>query len=112
MTDTAPLAPALDALADSEKALLKLDLQCCEPGRSPRMHALGETLQAARRGLDEITRGADAGETLTHLEDAGAQLGSLQVGCCAPGRLPLYARMLENLTTAQLAINRAIGAGH
>ncbi len=46
------------------------------------------------------------------LEDAGAQVGRLQVGCCAPNRIPLYARVLEGLTTAQLAVNQALGEGH
>lgn len=74
------------------------------------MAALAETLGETRAGLDGL--GDDPGAVLTLLEDAGSQVGWLQVGCCAPGRLPLYARLLENLNSAQLALNRALGTGH
>ncbi|HSR44368.1 MAG TPA: hypothetical protein VLT15_03940 [Acidimicrobiia bacterium] len=101
---------AVKALDDCDAALGKLDKLCCEPGRSPSMKALARTLAAARAGLDDP--GADMDGTLAHLEDAGAQVGRLQVGCCTPVRLPLYATFLEGLTTAQLAINRSMGLGH
>jgi len=107
------LAPAFDALGECDLVLAKLEAGCCDPGRSPRMSALAETLAEARAGLVRLSHDPDsAPATLVHLEDAGAQLGRLQVGCCAPKRLPLYATMLENLTTAQLAINHALGTGH
>jgi len=31
-------------------------------------------------------------------------VGALQVGCCAPNRLPLYTRMLDELAKAPLAL--------
>lgn len=73
------------------------------------MKALGETLAMAKSGLADT----DAAEvTLTHLEDAGAQIGRLQVGCCAPARLPLYASFLEGLMEAQRSIKAELGEGH
>ncbi len=89
--DATPLLD--DALATVEK----LDRLCCEPGRSPRMAALRETIVRAK--AVDVSPDAFAGL----LEDAGSQVGSLQVGCCAPGRLPLYADVLEALTRARLA---------
>ncbi len=70
------------------------------------------TLEAADTiGLDD----ADAARVtsiLELLEVGGAQVGALQIGCCAPGRLPLYERMLERLTRIQLDLNRSLGRGH
>jgi len=113
MSAHAALTPAFDALDDCEAALSKLDAGCCEPGRSPRMRALLHTLTEARAGLlrmDDDPAAADV--ALVHLEDAGAQVGRLQVGCCTPDRLPLYAGLLEGLTTVQLTLNRVRGRGH
>lgn len=77
------------------------------------MRTLGGTLALASDALGTIGRHPDAAaQTLAYLEDAGQQVGRLQVGCCAPTRLPLYARILEGLTAAQLAVNRAAGTGH
>lgn len=107
------LAPALEALDECDAILGKLDAGCCDPGRSPRMTSLAATLADARAGLHRLTVDSVLTEvTLTTLEDAGSQVGRLQVGCCAPKRLPLYADMLERLTAAQLTINRALGADH
>lgn len=101
------LQPAFAALDTCDKTLDKLDKLCCNPDRSPRMAKLAETIADARRGLDDVegdeTRTASV---LDHLEDAGAQIGSLQVGCCAPARMPLYATFLENLTQAQLSLKK------
>jgi hypothetical protein len=110
---TTPLSPGFAALEDCQTALDALEARCCEPGRSPRMRAIAETLAQARSGMERIDQDPAAAEvTLAHLEDIGAQVGRLQVGCCAPNRLPLYADMLEGLTTAQLAVNRSLGRGH
>jgi hypothetical protein len=89
--DATPLLD--DALATVDK----LDRLCCEPGRSPRMAALRETIVRAR------ATDVSPDVFVELLEDAGSQVGSLQVGCCAPGRLPLYADVLEALTRARLA---------
>lgn len=107
MTDD--LAGAFTALDAADTALDKLDRLCCEPGRSPRMRQLADTLAAARSHVETF----DGGEALFEaLEDAGAQVGRLQVGCCAPKRLPLYADILESLTTVQLTANAALGRAH
>ena len=113
MTLDEELVPALAALDACDAALAKLDAQCCEPGRSPRMKTLAATLADARNGVGRVsTEPASAEATLLTLEEAGAQVGRLEVGCCAPNRLPLYARILEGLTTVQLTINRALDRGH
>ena len=113
MADVRPLDAALAHLDDCAAALDQLEARCCEPGRSPRMRALGETLAAARINIEGIADDASAANVaLVELEDAGAQVGRLQVGCCAPNRLPLYADMLEGLTNAQLAVNAELGRGH
>jgi hypothetical protein len=113
MNPDSPLVAAVASLDDCDAALRKLDAGCCEPGRSPRMAALAETLQAARTALTRFGGGEEElGALVAHLEDAGAQVGRLQVGCCTPKRLPLYERILEGLTTVQLTASRAAGAGH
>jgi len=40
------------------------------------------------------------------------QIGSLQIGCWRPSRLPLYATTLKQLTGAQRSINQALDRGH
>lgn len=103
MTDFAPIDRAYAALDKAGDALESLDANCCEPGRSPRMLALGSTLRSAREYLATIEPG-DAEATvklIAQLEDAGAQIGSLQIDCCAPSRLPLYAEMLDTLNEVQ-----------
>jgi hypothetical protein len=113
VTLEADLAPAFAALDDCDVAVAKLDAGCCEPGRSPRMKALAGTLGEARTALGRVgsTQGAED-QALALMEDVGGQVGSLQVGCCTPKRLPLYARILENLTTAQITLAKALGRGH
>lgn len=109
---TGDLDAARTALDDFEVALTRLDAGCCDPGRSPRMRALAESLAASRRALAAVDDAASAEAMIGGLEDMGAQIGRLQVGCCTEKRLPLYARMLDDLTDAQLAVNRAVGTGH
>ena len=103
MTPPDPIQPAFDALDVCTRALGDLDAMCCEPGRSPRMAELGATLDAARGELRTVAADAGSGTAaaMETLEDAGAQIGRLQVGCCAPSRLPLYNEILESLMTAQ-----------
>jgi hypothetical protein len=115
MTDPNPLIAARNAIDDCEVALEDLEARCCRPERSPRMKALAETIAAVRSGLEDVGNGDHHGAvdaTITHIEDAGAQIGWLQVGCCAPNRLPLYHTLLEGLTTTQRSIKKAAGAGH
>ena len=111
MTD--PLAAVRSALDDCVTAIEKLDALCCEPGRSPRMAALATAIVDAQAGTAKLDGTVGAAEaTIGLLEEAGGQTGALQVGCCAPNRLPLYERVLTNLTTAQQRINDTVGRGH
>jgi hypothetical protein len=103
------LSPAFDALDDGVVALAKLDTTCCVPGRSPRMEELGETIAAARTALEAYRDGGDPDTVTATLEDAGGQVGRLQIGCCAENRLPLYSRILTDLTTVQLTLDRSRG---
>lgn len=112
MSVSESLEAAYSALDEAEVALERLHKTCCEPGRSPRMVELEETLRDARAALGGVDDPESVGPVIETLEDAGAQIGWLQVGCCAPNRVPLYASMLENLMTAQLTINKAVGLGH
>lgn len=77
------------------------------------MRALAVALDNARHSVGEVS--SDTGGTpavIATLEEMGAQIGRLQVGCCTEKRMPLYARMLEDLTDAQLALSRAAGTDH
>lgn len=105
--------PTEHALADAEATLHTLHTRCCEPGRSPRMTAVGETLAAARFSLERLQAGEETADTLLGaLEEAGAQIGRLQIACCAPDRVPLYAHMLQRLTEVQLEVTRSLGSSH
>ena len=110
MTDITLIEPAFDALDACNGALGVLDANCCDPGRSPRMAELAVTLAEARMKLRAVTVAPDTEgpAALAVLEEAGAQVGRLQVGCCAPDRLPLYAEILENLVKAQLTLGRVL----
>jgi hypothetical protein len=113
MGETGTIEGALSALDTCNTTLRELDLRCCEPGRSPSMKRLATTLSQARSDIAGLTDDPGSATTaIDHLEDAGAQVGRLQVGCCTPNRLPLYVELLEGLTTAQLEINRTLGQGH
>lgn len=70
------------------------------------MAALGDRLETVRAAVAGDPADRPAAVTAT-LEEAGGMIGALQVGCCAPDRLPLYARMLAGLTTVQLELGRA-----
>jgi hypothetical protein len=102
---------ALEALMEAERLVTRLEKMCCEPGRSPAMKRLAETLAGARLTIESSQSNLDL-KVLDALEDAGAQLGRLQVGCCAPARMPLYAGALDKLTEIQLSVNRDAGTAH
>ena len=77
------------------------------------MEHLAETLRTARAQLEAIHGGAEtAPELIDILRDAGAQLGHLQVACCAPDRLKLYTATFESLTTVQRTVTRAFSLAH
>ena len=103
---------ARTALRDCGATLEKIDKSCCIPNRRPCIQEIGEALSDAATSLDVAADPAAAEMVLVALEDAGAQVGKLQVGCCASNRIPLYASILEGLTIAQLAVSEALGQGH
>ena len=111
--ETATFDAAHAALDRCDAAIATLDAECCEPGRSPRMRRLAETVTEARRLIADIGDDGDrAAGAIAALEDAGAQVGFLQVGCCAPSRIPLYAEVLEGLMAAQRRITGALRLDH
>lgn len=107
------LQAAFAAIDACDVALEKLHKMCCEPARSPQMITAATTLAAARGQLEAVRSGqSESDELLETLADLGSQIGRLQVGCCTSQRLPLYEDVLGGLTTVQLTVNRARGAGH
>jgi hypothetical protein len=70
------------------------------------MLAVKESIALIRADLEKPgDSGAVIDRSISTLEDVGGQLGKLQVGCCAPARMPLYADALKHLTTVQLNIS-------
>lgn len=106
------LSSAAAALERSRTAVLGLAADCCEPHRTPHLEALAQLLGEASRQLTGLTATTDPLPVIARLEDAGAAAGRLQVGCCAPGRIPLYAEVLEGLMTAQRVITRELRLEH
>ncbi|HUG74622.1 MAG TPA: hypothetical protein VMM81_02990 [Acidimicrobiia bacterium] len=107
------LDPAFTALDAADAAVEELHEGCCQPLRSPRMEALANTLTRARVALDGVNGdGERAIGVIGLLEDAGAQLGHLQVACCTPARMKLYAETLASLSRVQRAVTREFGLEH
>ncbi len=107
------LAVTRRALADCDAVVDRLHKICCEPDRSPRMLAIKETIASVRAELDASSDDNGAlDRALSSLMDIGAQIGYLQVGCCAPARMPLYADALNYLSVAQLNIDKPAGMTH
>ena len=110
---TDPLTAADASLADCELAIAKLHKLCCEPERSPRLAALADAIADLRADVRAVA--ADAGlieHAISRLEDLGADVGRLQVACCAPSRMPLYGRLLNAFSSTQIALNRRRGTAH
>lgn len=101
--------PALKALDDCEEALRDLDAACCDPGRSPQMQMLGETLSQVRNGISAPGDDARAAQ-VERLEAARTQVRRLQAGCCEPNRLPMYRLLLEGLSTVRMVVDGQGGA--
>lgn len=76
------------------------------------MEALAETLTDARGRLDRVTDRESAEAVIGVLEEAGGQLGFLQVACCAPSRTPLYTETLENLAGVRRLLTRTYRLEH
>jgi hypothetical protein len=107
------LAVTRKALADCDAVVDRLHKMCCEPDRSPRMLAIKDTIVSVSADLDASSDDTGAlDRALASLMDIGAQIGYLQVGCCAPARMPLYADALNHLSVAQLNIDRPAGMTH
>ena len=91
----------------------KLEKLCCDPGRSPRMADLrGAILTARRLASDSLEKRTSPDDARQQLETVGAKVGALQITCCAPKRMPLYADSLEGLNAAQIQVSKAHGQGH
>lgn len=106
-------AQAFAWLDSADEAVRELHENCCQPLKSPRMETLTSTLTAVRAQLAHAAHDAEvAGEVVAILQDAGAQLGHLQVDCCAPARMKLYATTLENLSKIQRLLKRTFKLEH
>ena len=113
MSSDTPLQSATQALDEMDAALVKLEKTCCVPERSPRMEALAASFAEIRAGLTKAMSGEEASaKAVTVLEDAGAQVGHLQVTCCAPSRSRHYATILAGLTVTQRSLAAARGQAH
>ncbi|MCO6503085.1 MAG: hypothetical protein J5I28_08370 [Acidimicrobiales bacterium] len=106
------LDSAYAALDAADDAVRELHEGCCQPLRSPRMETLAGTLRVARDRLEALADADSATAVRDALEDAGAQLGFLQVACCAPDRTPLYTETLDNLAKIQRVVSRIYRLEH
>ncbi|GMQ85401.1 MAG: hypothetical protein BMS9Abin07_0967 [Acidimicrobiia bacterium] len=107
------LAASRRALADCDAVVDRLHEMCCQPDRSPRMLAIKEDIALVRAEIEASSDDTEALErALSTLTDIGEQFGYLQVSCCAPARMPLYADALSHLNVAQRKIKRSAGKGH
>ncbi|HLU28324.1 MAG TPA: hypothetical protein VKZ65_07785 [Glycomyces sp.] len=107
--DLSSAYPFLDA---ADGAVRELHEDCCQPLRSPRMEKLAQTITAARQRLDQAVDPESAEAVISVLEDAGGQLGFLQVACCTPARTRLYSETLQNLSRVQRLLTREFGLDH
>lgn len=106
-------AEAFASLDIADQAVRELHENCCQPLKSPRMETLTSTLTTVRAQLADAAHDPEvAGEVVGLLQEAGAQLGHLQVDCCAPARMKLYATTLENLSKIQRLLKRTFELEH
>lgn len=100
-------------LSDADSTIARLEKLCCAPGRSPAMQQIADDLAAARAQFGDFAGEESAADSIVALlEETGSRIGRLQVGCCAPARMPLYADLLTSLTELQRAANAEVGRGH
>ena len=93
-----------------DEVLAELHDMCCEPNRSPRMKALAERLSSVRSDLESLEDSPDVGDgILEQLESAGAEIGRLQIACCAPARMHLYSELLAGLSRTQRMVTATQG---
>jgi hypothetical protein len=113
MVENERFAASLAELERAAEVVAELHAGCCEPLRSPRMETLVATLRRAFGSLGELDDDSDAaGRVVALLEDAGAQLGYLQVACCTPARTKLYGEALDRLGKTQRLIKRTLDLDH
>ena len=113
MSEQALVEAGLAELQEARDLADELHAGCCDPGRSPRMETLTKTLETAHTAISEIEGDRAAAErAVSLLEDAGAQLGFLQVACCTPARTRLYTESLDRLSKTQRMIKRALDLDH
>jgi hypothetical protein len=111
--DSSQLTSGLDALRRAEALVAELHEGCCQPLRSPRMEKLASTVREAQAALAGLSHDPDrAPDVVAMLEDAGSQLGYLQVACCTPARLELYTEALNCLARTQRLITRSLDLDH
>ncbi len=107
---TEELARLLD---ECDEIMVELEEKCCVPRRSPQMARLKETLSETRQLVDSVIGDeSDAEVTVQVIEGAGAQIGRLQVTCCAPSRMPLYDELLHNLMKVQRRVKQRAKLEH
>lgn len=107
------MTPAAEALDTCDTAIAKLHKMCCEPDRSPRLQAVADALIGVRSAVAQADLDHSVIDpTILALQDLGSQIGHLQVVCCAPARMPHYARLLEGFTKIQIALNQMRGQAH
>ena len=70
--------------------------------------SIEDSLIAIRCDLDSFDS-ESLDRALSRVEEVGGMIGRLQVGCCAPPRMPLYAEALSHLNTIQLEVDRELG---
>ncbi len=99
-------------LSDADRTIERLERLCCVPGRSPAMQAIAADLRGVRAAFDGFAGQSNADSIVDQLEETGSRIGRLQVGCCAPVRMPLYADLLVALTELQRAANARVGRAH
>lgn len=112
MSEPKDMETANGLLEGANATLEELESKCCQPLRSPRMAALDDTLTEIGRLLPSASDRAAAESLVSKLDDAGSQLGGLQVTCCAPARMPLYTNMLTDLMKLQRWVKRQADLGH
>ena len=74
------------------------------------MEALQGTLSRVRSDIGRLETDPPAYDrVLEELKEAGAEIGKLQIECCAPARMPLYAELLAGLSRTQRMVTAARG---
>jgi len=106
------ISDALAKLDECDRLIDRLNKMCCAPDRSPRLAAVRDELALVRSAVDAVGTPEDATVVYSGVDRIGATIGELQVGCCAPARMPLYAETLENLTGVQLDVKRHFKQDH